>query len=79
MVHPPSRTVFHPKDKMISGRKEQAKGPKPIDDDDHHHHSTDVIEVTLGASGRWLETWTGANGTDTRITIFLVVAHGSMD
>ena len=42
--------------------------------------ATDVTDATLGASGLWLGTRTGAGGT-AKLTesFFLATAHGSMD
>ena len=44
--------------------------------------ATDVTDATLGASGLWLETRTGAGGTailTESFFFFLAAAHGSMD
>ena len=42
--------------------------------------ATDVTDETLGTSGLWLGTRTGAGGTATLIeSFFLAAAHGSMD
>ena len=41
--------------------------------------ATDVTDATLGASGLWLRTRTGAGGTATLTRSFLAAAYGSMD
>ena len=42
--------------------------------------ATDVTDATLGASGLWLGTRTGAGGTATLTEFFfLAAAHGPMD
>ena len=41
--------------------------------------ATDVTDATLGASGLWLGTRTGAGGTATLTESFLAAVHGSMD
>ena len=41
--------------------------------------ATDVTDATLGVSGIWLGTRTGAGGTATLTESFLAAAHGSMD
>jgi hypothetical protein len=41
--------------------------------------ATDGTDATLGTSGLWLGTQTGAGGTATITKRFLAAAHGSMD
>ena len=44
-----------------------------------YHYPTEVTDVTIGARGLWLGTWTRAGGTVTLVWRFLAAAHGSMD